>query len=876
MPVQSKHETQFFDALRDIFVGAKVEGDSGYVNLMRIKSRYYENGVFPQLKQDIDQALEPFPTFREELFDKLYTFFQRYFSESGSIYFRYTALHHNIYEKVYTDDRDVILFWKTHMLYYVKTDRIFNSMKVEVDGANFFFDAANMVLKKANEKRDVIFSYRNRQTDGTLVFDVTYSERGRTTREDDILKALKKEGCQVSDETLNKAFRVFEKQSEVDYFINKDARSFLREQFELWMYQYLFAGQNVWSSDRLAQLQALKSIALKVIDFISQFEDELVKIWNKPKFVRNSHYVITLDKLMGSDVLQKLLAHANFPQQLQEWHDLGMLPGDFTPAMLMETDLTGALLYQQYQHLPFDTKYFPDLELNILALFDDLDTALDGWLVHSENYQALISLLPKYNNKVDVVYIDPPYNTDSSEILYANNYKDSTWLTLIENRLSLTKHLLSKKGVLCATIDDFELSELRSLLDSIIPDGHFLGTISIRNNPAGRSTAKGFSISHEYALFVSKSNSPEIGRLERTEKQIARYGEIDENGKFEWVNFRKHGGANARRIARPKLFYPFFVSKNAWRIPSMNWNESSKEWEANESPSEGEIILHPLASNGEERTWKWGHETVLSNTGEIQVRQDNQGKLGVYMKSRLKSSGMLPTTFWDKAKYSASDYGTNLLTKMFGRGQTFSFPKSVYAVEDCLRVANLSRYDISLDFFAGSGTTAHAVMNLNREDGGSRKYIMVEMGDHFHTVIIPRVKKVAYSDSWKNGKANGGTGMSHFVKYYSLEQYEEVLQKAHYVDADLFNNPYEDPYHAYVFLRDLKLLHAVEIDPAENKVHFHTERLYTDIDLAETLSHRRGKWIKRITAEYVEFQDGERMSLTDPDWQAIKPLIWWQ
>src|SRR3990172_6140132 len=111
-------EDKFYRALKDVFVGAPVEGASGYINLMRIKSRYFEEGVFPHLRQRIDDELRPFPTFREELFDKLYNFFHRYFSESGSLYFRYTPLHQNVYEKVYTDDKDVMLFWKTHMLYY--------------------------------------------------------------------------------------------------------------------------------------------------------------------------------------------------------------------------------------------------------------------------------------------------------------------------------------------------------------------------------------------------------------------------------------------------------------------------------------------------------------------------------------------------------------------------------------------------------------------------------------------------------------------------------------------------------------------------------------------------------------------------------------
>src|SRR3989304_6978343 len=152
MTEPNRYERQFLDALKDIFIGAKVEGDSGYINLMKIKARYFEQGVFPRLMKDIDAACKPFEkSFREELFDKLYDFFKRYFSESGSIYFRNTALHQNIYERVYTDDRDVMLFWKTHMLYYVKNDRNFKSMEVELEGHKFVFDVSTVEHKKANE-----------------------------------------------------------------------------------------------------------------------------------------------------------------------------------------------------------------------------------------------------------------------------------------------------------------------------------------------------------------------------------------------------------------------------------------------------------------------------------------------------------------------------------------------------------------------------------------------------------------------------------------------------------------------------------------------------------------------------------------------------
>jgi adenine specific DNA methylase Mod len=184
---------------------------------------------------------------------------------------------------------------------------------------------------------------------------------------------------------------------------------------------------------------------------------------------------------------------------------------------------------------------------------------------------------------------------------------------------------------------------------------------------------------------------------------------------------------------------------------------------------------------------------------------------------------------------------------------------------------------IIADFFLGSGTTTAVAHKLGR------RWIGIEQAEHFNSVVLPRMKKVLSGEQTGISRIEGWKGGG-FFKYYEMEQYEDVLRRAHYADADLFHNPYEDPYHSYVFLRDLKMLDSVEIDEEQNKAHFHPERLYPDptkpsgtsIDLAETLSQRRGKWIKRITAEYVEFQDGERMSLPDPDWQTIKPLIGWQ
>jgi adenine-specific DNA-methyltransferase len=808
MAKTNKFEKQFFNALRDIFIGAKVEGDSGYVNLMRIKSRYYEQGVFPQLQKDISAGLQPFPDFREELFDKLFTFFQRYFSESGSIYFRYTALHQNVYEKVYTDDRDVILFWKTHMLYYVKTDRIFTSLNVEVDGVKFFFDASKMTLKKSNEKREVVYSFRKIQPeDGTLIFDVTYSERGKTTKVDDILKEIKKADVKLDDETLNKAFRVFEKQSEVDFFINKNARAFLQEQFDLWMYQYLFDGQNVWEAERLAQLQELKSIAYKVIDFISQFEDELVKIWNKPKFVRNSHYVLTLDKLAGSPVLEKLLLNPNLTQQVQEWRDLGMIGDDFKPEMLTQKDLTGAPLHPQFQYLPIDTKYFPNLELDILSLFDDLDAALDGWLVHSENYQALNTLLPKFQGRIQTIYIDPPFNLDSSDqFLYHTNYKDSNWATLLENRLSLAKSFLNSKGLIYVRCDYNGNWIARSLLDAKFGRQYFYNEIYI-NRIKKNVTDKG------KRNIPAQIDSLFVYRRSDFAEYIDILKKLPEMKPAYWHSMESAGIPGPRQvIIEGKTYYPTGTS---------HFKFTQKQ--ADEMFAQGRIRVNP--KTGTPQYLVLEKETVHLDTNWTDI------------------PGYAFTTGFQ------TENSETLLLRVISSGS--------------------NEKDIILDFFLGSGTTV-AVALKNR-----RKWLGIEMGEHFWTVVLPRIKKVLFGEQSVVSRELNWHGGG-FFKYYDLEQYEDVLRSAQYADSDLFNNPYEDPFHSYVFLRDLKMLDSVEIDGEKSKVHFHPERLYPGIDLAETLSQRRGKWIKRITAEYVEFQDGEHMSLTDPDWQIIKPLIWWQ
>jgi len=831
------NEQKFYDTLKDIFIGAKVEGQSGFINLMNIKSRYYEEGVFPKLQKDIEDALKPFPEFKEELFDKLYTFFNRYFSESGSIYFRYTPLHQNIYEKVYTDDKDVMLFWKTHMLYYVKTDRLFTNLDVEIDGTRFFFDVSALEHKKANEKRDIIYEFKEIRDDETIVFNVLYSEKGRTTKINDILKTLKKEGVKVNEDILNKAFRVFEKQSEVDYFINKNAKEFLQEQFNLWLYQYVFSGESEWTDKRIKQLQVLKDIAFKIIDFISQFEDELVKIWNKPKFVLNSNYVITLDRIVDKDIglVEKILKHNGIDDQVKEWVELGIVDSEFDKNKIIEDTPSGKHLNKEYQYLPIDTRYFKNLELDILGLFDDLDNFLDGWLIKSENYQALNTILPKFKEKVQTIYIDPPFNKEqNADFLYNVKYKDSTWASMLENRLRLGREMLSERGSVFVRCDYNGNWIVRPLMNEIFGEENFRNEIILRKGNTQAPLPSRFNPATDSLPFYFKS----------IDKGFFNPITKEKNSGLKWVKMistKDNPIKNWCYVDGVK-----FISPKGY-----HWNQSQEN--IDKLFEEGKIIA--ITEEGK----------IISKLSGDEVRKTgvNFQRGMIYKK---ENPSMAVDSNWTDI-HSYSNITSNIVDYFPTENSEILLKRVIESTSN--------RGELVMDFFLGSGTTTAVAHKLGR------KWIGVEMGEHFWTVDLPRMKKVlAYDksgiskekdvkESYNSNNAGG------FFKYYELEQYEDTLKQVKYEDSSFFDNPYQDPYNQYVFMKDKKMLDALEIDYKNNRVTVDLSRLYHNIDIPETLSNLLGKWIKRITPDYVEFEDGQQINLKDLDYKVIKPLIWW-
>jgi adenine-specific DNA-methyltransferase len=533
---------KFFDVLKNIFIGAKIEGESGYVNLMRIKSKYYHE-FKDQLLADIDSKLnEVGKSFEEELYNKLYTFFKKYFSESGSIYFSYTPLQEKVYERIYRDDKDVMLFWKTHMLYYVKTERLYKNLEIQDEETNIFylFDVSKLEHKKNNERKDLVFDFANaefKDNKRQITLTVEYSKNGKKTKIDEILKQIKKAERvfnSLTEKQVERACGIFRKQSEVDYFINKNAKEFLREQFSLWVKGYLMDDETLFEADRLKQLKALQSIAFNIIDLVSQFEDELVKIWNKPKFAHSSNYVITLDRIADKDfaILEKIIKHEGIKSQIEEWQELGVTDKKFKK----EEIITSNELNEKWQFLPLDTKYFKEIEFEILGLFDDLDNQLDGWLIHSENYQALNSLKNKYKETIQCVYIDPPFNT-GSDFEYVDGYQDSTWLTLMADRIIAVKKLMSNTGSFYLHLDENANFLGRFVSNGIFYDENFLREIiwDIQVLSGYKTQAKNWILGHQSILFYVKNKSDFLFNKQKQphrKEYLDRFDKEDEGGKY--------------------------------------------------------------------------------------------------------------------------------------------------------------------------------------------------------------------------------------------------------------------------------------------------------------------------------------------------------
>lgn len=583
-----------------------------------------------------------------------------------------------------------------------------------------------------------------------------------------------------------------------DYFIHKDLRGFLRRELDYFLKNEVLSVSFLnpeWQEGEVQEAiklnvlkaSAIRDLALTIIDFLGELENFQKRLFEKKKFVVQSDYCLTLDVItdeaLRNEILDDVLGDKE-QKQVKEWIALGFIADKKDLKDLKKLLKNGDT---RLKYLVLDTQFLPEkLRWKLLASIDDLDNKTTGLLINSENWQALSFLLPKFMERVQSTYIDPPYNTDASAIVYKNNYKDSSWLALLENRLNLAKVLLDKEGIICVAIDDEEASALRFLLSKLFTKE--VGIAVVRSNPAGRKTKGTFAPTHEYAMFYGKSVESTPMNLDVTEKRLARYPLKDEKGNFAWANLIRSGSGD-KRSDRPTLFYPIFVTSNGKiRIPEMRWDEESTSYVLLEKPKKGEDVVYPVlkqSSSAIEKRWHRGHERIATELEEYRVRRSSSGEISIDFKTRMDEES-LPTTWWDNKEYASANYGAAELKDLFGE-KSFDFAKARRLVEDCI-LASGGRVpsSLTLDFFGGSGTTAHAVINLNRDDGGNRKYILVEVAKFFDTVTKPRVQKVIFSDKWKDGKPEAnGKGISQIFQYLKLEQYEDTLNNIEFAsDAE--------------------------------------------------------------------------------------------
>ena len=574
---------------------------------------------------------------------------------------------------------------------------------------------------------------------------------------------------------LDRRLERYTAKNSFDYFIHKDLGGFLRRELDMYLnteglnLDDLVQGDTPRLKRALARVQAVRHIGVKIIDFLAQLEDFQKRLWLKKKFVLETSWCVTLDRV--PEALYPEIA-AN-EAQCGEWVELfavDAVVGDLTNGNATWSSPPSADFLKANPYLVLDTRHFDGaFRDRLLAALSDagpLDEQTDGLLVHGENFQALNLLQARYRGQAQCVHIDPPYNTQTSGFMYKNGYRHSSWLAMMQNRIEAGIRLLHRDGSFLCHIDENEYEALHLLFTSMaVPDG---GTVvwDKKNPMLGR---KGIATQHEYVLWRTWSEASFFRRpanirkiLTKAQILIQEHGGVNEQVRREfsrWIRGRKDftGGERAYQLiddtgrvfrgvsmsapelrTDPKFRIPLIhpVTKQPCPVPSNGWSRAPDTLQ--ELLENDEIIF------GKDETAQPQRKVFLTDDSKRQ------------MPSVIRESG--------RGKIDLDKLGLDF---------PYGHPVSLY--KELLAAAAPKSDSLALDFFAGSGTTGHALIDLNREDGGRRKYILAESGGHFDTALVPRLKKAVYSSDWKDGKPVLRKGVSQLFQYIRLESYEDTM-----------------------------------------------------------------------------------------------------
>lgn len=816
----TQYEQKFRDILAEILQLDQAELDFGIYRIMNQKRKDIEAFLNNRLVPEVTKILKAqtaagtdISAMENEVFSHLAKFFSRYYE--GGDFISKRRYKDDAYAIPYSGE-EVKLYWANADQYYIKTSEYFKNYSFVLPTCR---RKVHFVLRDADTEQNNNKAANNMERrfqlceedciaeeDGELNIFFTYELMPKTTKQDALIKDAEAkiissfaEGKYVDfAELVNekvpteknkertllmKHLQDYTAKNNFDYFIHKDLGGFLRRELDFYIKNEVMFLDDLDAThimEHLAQVKAIKLVGEKIITFLAQLEDFQKKLWLKKKFVVGCDYCITLDRIPRT-LYPEIIAN---DEQRKEWVRLfaiDEIKGDMMTEGYSEP-LTEKFL-EDNSFLVLDTKFFSaEFKHKLVGSMENVDEECNGLLINSENFQALELLQDKYRETVKCVYIDPPYNTGKNDFFYKDSFQHSSWLTMMNERLSLVRSYISEKGVFLMNMDEHEISDAELLISDVFGKDNDLGTIVWdKRNPKGDS--KGIAYQHEYILAYAKNGaalaeSCKVQRPKRNAELILNkahqlFGKIKPNNTADdaytlsqanqdfvkWINSQIgfSGGEKA---------YNMIDSKGEpYQSVSMSWPNKKK------APDEYFIpLIHPKTLKPcpvPARGWRNPPATMSA------LLEANMIIFGPDETTQPRRKYLLRENMYENIPSLAYNGGSD--TEML---HNMDIPFDTPKVTDLGREhigSFTEKNSIILDFFAGSGTYGHSVLKLNKEDKGNRKYILCEMAEYFKTSTKPRIEKVIYSEDWKDGKPVSRKGISQCFKYIRLEQYEDTL-----------------------------------------------------------------------------------------------------
>ncbi len=828
-----------------------------------------------------------------EVFSHLFNFFRRYYHEGDFISLR--RYKEGVYAIPY-EGEEVKLHWANHDQYYVKSsvyfrDYIFtmpsgkrvrvhlvaasseqDDKKEQAGKARRFIICAEDPIFEENGELFIRFEYK--ADDGKKKQDALNQEAiDRVLKAegfDEWTRELSKPAPTKSNPkrtVLEKHLTQYTARNTFDYFIHKDLGGFLRRELDFYIKNEVMHLDDIEHDtvprvkQYLSKIKVIRKIAHKIIQFLEQLENFQKKLWLKTKFVVETNYCITLDRV-PEELYSEIAAN---DAQREEW--VRMFAIDKIAKDLNGPGYSAPLsvdFLKSHQQLPIDTRHFHCSFTDILiASYERLDYQTDAVLVRSENYQALRLLENKYSGKAKLVYIDPPYNTGSDGFLYKDSYQSSSWLSMIADRATAAFRFLKEDDSFFAvSIDKRQMYEAKLVLQAVLSPLSFVNSIVNVCNPKGRSDQRHLPTAHDNILLYASDGAVSNGWAPQN-KVLRRYRLQDAEGRYREIDLRKTGD-NDLATDRLNMAYGFAYNEQTGELYPM-------EPGLKESPS-GHIAIWPRKDETTMGRWRWGIDTARANMNRLVAKfQPKKRQWTIFEKDRLSDDERVyPTSVWDEKAFN-NERGSEALTNLGFDDSAFERPKPPGLLKYLLE--HLSG-ELTLDFFAGSGTTGHAVIEKNREDGKRRRFVLVEMAEYFDSVLLPRIKKVTYSPSWKDGRPISGAAGEDFkrspkiIKYIRLESYEDALdnlemkrsdQQASLLDQDDdLKEQYLLSYMLDVETRGSQSLLNVQSfrnpDQYKLRVERNGETQLVNVDLVETFN-----WLLGLTVKHIDVIRGVRV-----------------